>query len=143
MAQAKKGSVVPFYAVAAIWVGYAALFDLYAPVHFLTAAVLSLAAFLLLRALCAPGTAPQPAAQPKAEAKKPTGNPDLDKMIADGDKAVRPNRPSGGDFPPNLRCGEGGPEKAPPDPPLYGLLPAHHLKAPQRLRPHGQRWGGR
>ena len=88
MAQAKKGSVVPFYAVAAIWVGYAALFDLYAPVHFLTAAVLSLAAFLLLRALCAPGTAPQPAAQPKAEAKKPTGNPDLDKMIADGDKAV-------------------------------------------------------
>lgn len=88
MAQAKKGSVVPFYAVAAIWVGYAALFDLYAPVHFLTAAVLSLAAFLLLRALCAPGTAPQPAAQPKAEAKKPSANPDLDKMIADGDKAV-------------------------------------------------------
>ncbi len=88
MAQAKKGSVVPFYAVAAIWVGYAALFDLYAPVHFLTAAVLSLAAFLLLRALCAPGTAPQPAAQPKAEAKKPSANPDLDKMIADGDKAL-------------------------------------------------------
>ena len=89
MAQAKKGSVVPFYAVAAIWVGYAALFDLYAPVHFLTAAVLSLAAFLLLRALCGTETAAAaPEAKPKPEAKKPTGNPDLDKMIADGDKAV-------------------------------------------------------
>lgn len=90
MAQAKKGSVVPFYAVAAIWVGYAALFDLYAPLHFVTAAVISGAAFLLLRAVCG-GESAAPVkeeAKPKAEEKKGAGNPELDKMIADGDKAV-------------------------------------------------------
>ena len=90
MAQAKKGSVVPFYAVAAIWVGYAALFDLYAPLHFVTAAVISGAAFLLLRAVCG-GESAAPAKEedrPKAGEKKGSGNPEIDKMIADGDKAV-------------------------------------------------------
>lgn len=90
MARAKKGSVVPFYAVAAVWVGYAALFDLYAPAHFLIAAVISLAAFLLLRAVCGgEGNAAAPAEdKPKAQEKKGTGNTELDKMIADGDRAV-------------------------------------------------------
>lgn len=90
MAQAKKGSVIPFYAVAAIWVGYAALFDLYAPLHFVTAAVISGAAFLLLRAVCG-GESAAPAKEedrPKAGEKKGAGNPEIDKMIADGDKAV-------------------------------------------------------
>lgn len=88
MAQAKKGSVVPFYAVAAIWVGYAALFDLYAPLHFVTAAVISGAAFLLLRAVCGGESAAPVKGEAKAEEKKGTGNPELDRMIADGDKAV-------------------------------------------------------
>ena len=90
MAQGKKGSVIPFYAVAAIWVGYAALFDLYAPLHFVTAAVISGAAFLLLRAVCG-GESAAPAKEedrPKAGEKKGAGNPEIDKMIADGDKAV-------------------------------------------------------
>jgi len=91
MEQARKGSVIPFYAVAAVWIAYAVLFDLYLPVHFLTAAVVSGGVFLLLRAFCG-GTEPAPvkAEEKKPEAKKPetTGNPELDKMIADGDKAV-------------------------------------------------------
>ena len=88
MAQRKKGSVVPFYAVAAVWVGYAALFDLYAPAHFVIAAVVSLAVFLLLRAVCGGPEAAQPEATPQAEAKQDAGHPELDKMIADGDRAV-------------------------------------------------------
>ena len=88
MAQAKKGSVVPFYAVAAIWVGYAALFDLYAPLHFVTAAVISGAAFLLLRAVCKDEVTETVVPDPPKEEEKPTGNPELDKMIADGRKAV-------------------------------------------------------
>ena len=90
MAQGKKGSVIPFYAVAAIWVGYAALFDLYAPLHFVTAAVISGAAFLLLRAVCgAESAAPvKEEDRPKAGETKGAGNPEIDKMIADGDKAV-------------------------------------------------------
>ena len=88
MAQAKKGSVVPFYAVAAIWVGDAALFDLYAPLHFVTAAVISGAAFLLLRAVCKDEVTETVVPDPPKEEEKPTGNPELDKMIADGRKAV-------------------------------------------------------
>ena len=91
MAQTKKGSVVPFYAVAAIWVAYAAFFDLYTPVHFLTVGILSLAAFLLLRAFCGDKEVPAAQAEKKAEEKKEakgTGNAELDKMIADGDKAL-------------------------------------------------------
>ena len=90
MAQVKQSPVLPFYAAAGVWVGYAALFDLYAPAHFAAAAVISLAAFLLLRAVCGGAAAPRTGAEekPGAGEKKTTGNAELDRMIADGDRAV-------------------------------------------------------
>ena len=73
---AKQKPVLPFYGVAALWIGYAFLFPLYLPGHFIFLAALSLAAFFLLNGLCRGGTAPaaetakKPAAK-KAAAKKP------------------------------------------------------------------------
>ena len=56
--------------------------------HFAFAAVLSAGAFLLLRALCPDEvTEIEVPAPPKPE-EKPTGNPDLDKMIANGRLAI-------------------------------------------------------
>ena len=91
MATVKKirRSVAPFYGLAAVWVVYALVFDLYSPTHFVFAAVLSAGAYLLLRAVCKdeeyeveiPDTPkPEPAS---------TGNPELDRMIRDGALAIR------------------------------------------------------
>ena len=85
------GSVVPFYGVAALWVAYALLFDLYRVTSFLFLALLSAGLFLLLRAVCPGEETPAPAAQ-AAPAEKPGetagGNPELDQMLKDGQLAV-------------------------------------------------------
>lgn len=83
--------VAPFYAVAVAALGYAVLFPLYQPIHFALLAAISLAVFFGVALLCK-GAAPKQPAQPKAEEKpaeeKPTGNPELDKMLKDGRLAV-------------------------------------------------------
>ena len=89
--QKVRGSVLPYYGAAAVWVARALAFDLYTVSHFAFTAVLSLGVYLLLRALCGGGAAPAKASEtPKAEPKKPeaTGNPELDKMLDDGRKAI-------------------------------------------------------
>ena len=83
-----RKSVLPYYGVAAVWVVYALAFDLYRPIHFLTAAALSAGVFALLRAVCPDAAveipkAPEPEARPET-----TGNEELDKMIRDGDLAM-------------------------------------------------------
>lgn len=92
VSQRGRGSVLPYYGAAAVWAGRAAAFDLYRAGDFAFTAVLSIGVFLLLRAFCRGEDAPaQPqAAAPKAAAKKPetTGNPELDKMLDDGAKAI-------------------------------------------------------
>ena len=80
-----RKSAAPYYGMAAVWVVWALLFDLYRISDFALVAVLSAGAFLLLRAVCKDEVieVPEP---PKEE--KPTGNAELDKMIDDGRKAI-------------------------------------------------------
>ena len=100
MAKVVKKSVVPIYAVAVVWL----LFGLFPPqdrpLHYAAAAGASLAVFLIAKAIWpdrsfeTPETAkdsdPQAEVPPKAEEKKApsTGNPELDALIQDRDRAV-------------------------------------------------------
>ncbi len=81
--------VAPFYAVAVLWLVYSLLFPLYLPWHFVLLAVASVVTLLGVSALCKGGAA-QPEETKKEEPKKAesTGNPELDKMMADGEKAI-------------------------------------------------------
>lgn len=90
MATIKKvrKSTAPYYGAAAVWIVWAALRDLYKPSHFAFAAVLSLGAFLLLRAVCKDEVTETVVPDPPREEEKPTGNAELDKMISDGQKAI-------------------------------------------------------
>lgn len=90
MATVKKvrKSTVPYYGAAAVWIAWAMLRDLYRPGHFVFVAVLSLGAFLLLRAVCKDEVIETVLPDPPKEEDKPTGNAELDKMIDDGKKAV-------------------------------------------------------
>ena len=90
MATVKKirRSVAPFYGVAAVWVVYALVFDLYRPTHFVFAAVLSTGVYLLLRAVCKDEEYEVEIPDPPKPEPASTGNPELDKMIRDGALAV-------------------------------------------------------
>lgn len=90
MATVKKvrKSTVPYYAAAAVWIAWAALRDLYTPGQFAFVAVLSLGAFLLLRAVCGDETVETVVPDPPKEEEKPTGNASLDQMLSDGRKAI-------------------------------------------------------
>ena len=90
MATVKKirRSVAPFYGVAAVWVVYALVFDLYRPTHFIFAVVLSAGVYLLLRAVCKDEEYEVEIPDPPKPEPASTGNPELDKMIRDGALAV-------------------------------------------------------
>lgn len=92
MAEAVKknsGAAAPFYGVAATWVLYALLFDLYTVWNFVFLIVLSGGVFLLLRAVCGDGEdAPVQEKEPEPEEETSTGNEELDKMIRDGKLAI-------------------------------------------------------
>ena len=98
MKPAAKRSVLPYYGVAVLWVGYALARPLYTIPSFLLVGILSLGLFLLLRAVCPDQAAPQAeekaAEETPAEEKKPeaTGNAELDKAIREGELAVREMR---------------------------------------------------
>ena len=84
-------SVAPYYGVAATWLVYALLFDLYKPLHFGVVIVLSAAVGMLLNGVCGKEEAETPVEKPKAPEKpkeQTTGNPELDKMIRDGELAI-------------------------------------------------------
>jgi len=83
-----RKSVAPYYGMAAVWVAWALLFDLYRVRDFALAAVLSVGTFLLLRAVCKDEVTEVEVPEPPKEEEKPTGNPELDKMIDDGRKAI-------------------------------------------------------
>ena len=87
----KRKPVAPFYAAAAVWLLYALLFPLYAPLHYGIAAVAAGAVFLIAWFLCrgeAVGQAPQAEKKPEAKKEESTGNPELDKMLKDGRLAI-------------------------------------------------------
>ncbi len=84
--------VAPFYAVGLTWLAYACLFPLYEPAHYALLAAASVGVFALVSLLCRGGAvggktraaAPE---KPKAEPVS-TGNPELDKMLKDGQLAI-------------------------------------------------------
>lgn len=81
-------SAAPIYAAAAVWLLYALLFPLYQLGHFLLAAVVSAVVALIARLLCPNVT--ETVEIP--EEPETTGDPGLDKMIAEGDGAVKTMR---------------------------------------------------
>ena len=85
MATVKRRSTVPYYAAAGTWVIYALLFPLYRVPHFILVTAASAVVFFIMNAVCGTVevTVPNP---PKKE--ETTGNPELDKMIRDGNLAI-------------------------------------------------------
>ena len=75
-------SAIPLYAVAVTWLLYALLFPLYRLPHFLLAAAAGAVVGIVARLFC-PDTVEEVPEEPKT-----TGNPELDKMIEDGKKAI-------------------------------------------------------
>lgn len=76
-------SAAPIYAAAVVWVLYALLLPLYKPGHFIMAAAASVVVFLIARIFC------KDVVEEVEEKPQPTGNPELDKMISDGELAIR------------------------------------------------------
>ena len=75
-------SAIPLYAVAVTWLLYALLFPLYRLPHFLLAAAAGAVVGIVARLFCRDTVEEVP------EEPKTTGNPELDKMIEDGKKAI-------------------------------------------------------
>lgn len=75
-------SAIPLYAVAVTWLLYALLFPLYKLPHFLLAAAAGAVVGIVARLFCRDTVEEVP------EESKTTGNPELDKMIEDGKKAI-------------------------------------------------------
>ena len=81
-------SAAPIYAAAVTWVLYALLFPLYQVGHFLLAAAAAAVVALIARIFCKDVT--EEVEIP--EEPVTTGNPELDKMIADGSGAIQAMR---------------------------------------------------
>ena len=81
-------SAAPIYAAAVTWVLYALLFPLYQVGHFLLAAAAAAVVALIARIFCKDVT--EEVEIP--EEPVTTGNPELDKMIADGNGAIQAMR---------------------------------------------------
>ena len=100
MAYVKKRSVLPIYFIGGTWLVWAWLLraPLYRPSHYIMAALASLIAYYVGKMLFpdrgyevqdAPPSAQQARPQPKQEQKpKSTGNPEIDALLAERDRAV-------------------------------------------------------
>ncbi|MGN0968129.1 MAG: 5-bromo-4-chloroindolyl phosphate hydrolysis family protein, partial [Oscillospiraceae bacterium] len=94
MAKIVKKSAAPIYAVAVLWLVWGLFFPLYKPFHFVLAAVASVAVFCVGKVIWPNKTYntpdPEPKQEEKAEPAKPesTGNPEIDALIAERDRAV-------------------------------------------------------
>jgi 5-bromo-4-chloroindolyl phosphate hydrolysis protein len=102
MANVKKHSVAPFYAVGIIWLIWAFFFPLYHVAHYLMAAGVSVVAFIVLKLIFpdrvivvsepekkAEETKKKEESKPAEEAKpKTTGNPEIDALILERDRAI-------------------------------------------------------
>lgn len=72
----------PLYAAAAVWVLYALLFPLYRVGHFVIVLAASAAVYGIARLFC------KDVVEEVPEEPKTTGNPELDKMVSEGQKAL-------------------------------------------------------
>ena len=97
MAKVVKKSAAPIYLVAALWAVWALAFPLYSPLHYITAAAASILGYVVAKAIFPDRAYQTPASASKAEpkkeeappeAKKTTGNPELDKVIEQGKLAT-------------------------------------------------------
>ena len=102
MAYVKKRSVLPVYFVGGTWLVWSLFFPLYRPVHYIMAALASLIAYyggkmlfpdrgyeVGASAQAAPKAEAQPRPQPKKEEKpKSTGNPEIDALLVERERAV-------------------------------------------------------
>lgn len=82
MKQIVHKSAIPLYAVAVTWLLYALLFPLYRLPHYLLAAAAAAVVGVVARLFC-PNTVEEVPEEPKT-----TGDPELDRMIDDGKKAI-------------------------------------------------------
>ena len=81
MTTQKRPSVLPIYLVGLVWLGYALLFPLHAPLHYGLCAISSFAAFVAGKAIF-PDKVYQTPEAPKAEAKKTEPKPAEDPKTA-------------------------------------------------------------
>ncbi len=100
MAYRKKKSVLPVYLVGATWLLWAICGPLYRPAHYVMAAIVSGIVYFVGKIIwpdrgyemggaAAPQADKVQAEQPQAEEKPaPTGDPEIDKLIGERDKAV-------------------------------------------------------
>ena len=77
-----KKSAIPLYAVAVTWVLYALLFPLYRLPHFLLAIAATAVVGIVARLFC------KDVVEEVPEEPVSTGNEELDKMLAEGEKAI-------------------------------------------------------
>jgi len=96
LATVKKKSVAPYYLVAALWLVWAFSAPLYKATHFVILGLLSVGLFLVGKLIWPDKkwTTPEPEQKkekqekPKAEEKKSTGNPEVDALLKERDRAV-------------------------------------------------------
>ena len=95
MENKRRKSAAPFYAAAVVWLAYALVLPLYEPLHYCLAAGAAILAFAVSSVLCR-GTAAEGSGEETEKSAGPakkqavsTGNPELDKMIRDGDLAIQ------------------------------------------------------
>ena len=103
MAIVKKKSVAPFYAVAAVWLLWAVFGRLYTLGHILAAAAVSVVVFLVAKVIWPDRTwttpepepvktktepEPEQPTEPVKPERKSTGNPEIDALIAERDRAL-------------------------------------------------------
>ena len=97
MSYVKKRSVLPVYFVGLTWLLWALLLPLHRPAHYIMAAMVSAIAYFAGKMIfpdrgyeIQDATQAQPTAQaaPKAEEKKSTGNPEIDALLGEREKAV-------------------------------------------------------
>ena len=96
MAKHVKRSTVPIYLVGVVWLVFALFFSLSQPLDYVLCAVVSVAAFVVGKAIFPDKHYQLPGQEEKAEekkAKKPeapksTGNPDIDNLIKERERAL-------------------------------------------------------
>ena len=87
MAHIVKKSPWPVYAVGLVWLVFGLFLPLYKLIHFLAAAGLSIAAYLVVKKLCPDKTFTVPDPEPEREPAT-TGSPELDELIRQRDLAL-------------------------------------------------------
>lgn len=101
MATKKKRTVAPLYAVAGVWLYFALFRDLYAPSHYITATIVSLAAILIARAIWPtrvfelpdpePSPEPQPEKEPEQTAEPEKAeelDPKIEALVKERNRAI-------------------------------------------------------